>query len=144
MPSFFRRRARQNEAAPAPSQPPESSAPPQDPTLAHAWFCERLPHLRAEADMYGWRRELEAQVTAVRDGRPADEALSALLLDSSGTVRGTEEVPLRDVWDPNPIGQRFHCPRVLCPPRGRGQDAREPWCHLEDRPLQPTTYRLDP
>ncbi|MGA6205776.1 hypothetical protein [Nocardia testacea] len=144
MPSFFRRRARPDEPASAPPPPAESSTPPQDPTLAHAWFCERLPLLRAEADRYGWRPELEAQVRAVQDGRPATEALAALLLDDSGAVRGSGELPLRDVWDSRPIGQRFHCPRALCPPRGRDQDAREPWCHLDDRPLQATTYRLDP
>ncbi|WP_157105921.1 hypothetical protein [Nocardia sienata] len=144
MPSFFRRRTRPNEPAPAPPQPPDSGTPPQDPALAQAWLCERLPLLRAKAERYGWRRELEAQVTAVRDGRPVHEALAALLLDSSATVRGLGEVPLRDVWDPRPVGQLFHCPRGVCPPRGRDQDAHEPYCHLEDRPLQSTTYRLDP
>lgn len=110
---------------------------------AHAWFCERLPLLRAEADQHGWLRELEAQVTAVQEGQPVAEALKALLLSGPGTVRGPSEGPLRDVWDPVPIGQRFHCPRAVCPPRGRNQDASEPWCHLDDRPLRPTTYRLD-
>jgi hypothetical protein len=102
-----------------------------------------LPLLRAEADRHGWRRELEAQVTAVREGQPAEEALEALLLSTPGTARGPGEVPLRDVWEPAPIGQRFHCPRAICPARGRRQDASEPWCHIDDQPLRPTTYRLD-
>ncbi|NUP25598.1 MAG: hypothetical protein HOQ36_02940 [Nocardia sp.] len=144
MPWFsFRRRDRRGEPAPAPPQPAESIAPPEDPALAHAWFCERLPNLRAAADEYGWRRELEAQVAAVRDGRPATEALAALRLNTSGTVRGLGELPLRDVWDPRPIGERFQCPRFQCPPRSRGRDGHEPRCHLEDRQCLPTIYRLD-
>lgn len=144
MSRIFRRRARRSEPAATP-QPPDLGTPPEDPALAHAWFCERLPLLRAEADRHGWRRELETEVTAVREeGRPATEALDALLLSASGTTRGPGEVPLQGLWDPAPIGQRFHCPRGTCPPRGRAQDASEPWCHLDDQPLRPTTYRLDP
>ena len=111
--------------------------------LAHAWFCAHLPLLRAEADRHGWRPELEAQVTAIREGQPATEALDALLLTRQGTVRGTEEVPLQGLWDQAPIVQRFHCPRAVCPPRGRARDATEPWCNLDDQPLHPTTHRLD-
>lgn len=66
-----------------------------------------------------------------------------LLLSASGTLRGPGEVPLRDVWEQAPIGQRFHCPSAVCPPRGRLQDASEPWCHIGDQPLRPTTYGLD-
>ncbi|MFJ9664996.1 hypothetical protein ACIRPP_10310 [Streptomyces sp. NPDC101219] len=143
MPPLFRRRSRRGTPPAAPPPPYDLSAPPEDPALAHAWFCERLPLLRSEADRYGWRTELEAQVTAVQDGRPAPEALAALLLYETGTPRGPGEMPLHEVWDASPVGQRFHCPRAMCPPRGRGEDAREPWCHLDDRPLHPTTHRLD-
>ncbi len=82
-------------------------------------------------------------MTAVREGRPVAEALDALLLSDQGTLRHADEVPLRDVWDRAPIGQRFHCPRSTCPPRARAEDAGEPWCHLDDRPLRATTHRLD-
>ncbi|UED87582.1 hypothetical protein [Streptomyces profundus] len=146
MSPIFRRRPRRAEPTAPPPSPPGTGpgTPPKDPALAHAWFCERLPQLRAQADLHGWRRELEARVTAVREGRPVAEALDALLLSDQGTLRHAGEVPLREAWDRAPIGQRFHCPRSACPPRARAEDASEPWCHLDDQPLRATTYRLDP
>lgn len=130
--SFFRR-----------GKQPEPPPRPEKGALAHAWFCDRLPGLRAQADRLGWRRELEAEVEAVKDGRPATEAMRNLMLDDV-TVRGDGAAGLRELWDPAPIGQRFSCPRFICPERGRGQDATEPWCNLDDRPMTPSTHRLGP
>ncbi|MFD4668090.1 hypothetical protein ACFWNN_00065 [Lentzea sp. NPDC058450] len=134
MPSFFRRGRQEPEPPPRPAEA----------ALAVAWFCDRLPALRARADRLGWRRELEAEVEAVKDGRPAREAMHNLMLDDFGTDRGDGAAGLQALWDPAPIGQRFACPRHACPDRGRGADASEPWCHLDDRPMTPSTHRLDP
>lgn len=133
MPSFFRR-----------GKQPEPVPRPDDGALAVAWFCDRLPNLRARADKMGWRRELEAEVEAVKAGRPAAEALHNLMLDDYGAERGDGAAGLQALWDPAPIGQRFSCPRFSCPDRGRGKDAGEPWCNLGDQPMNPSTHRLGP
>jgi hypothetical protein len=135
MPSLFRR-AKRSKPEPAPAEP----ARPDEAALA--WFCRRLPTLRTQADRLGWRRELEIEVQAVREGRPAAEALRNLMLDDQASVRGDNGAGLQELWDPAPIGQRFTCPRFVCPARGRDADATEPWCHMEDRPMNPSTHRL--
>ena len=141
MPSLFRR-AKRTKPEPAAAEP---ARPDED---ALAWFCHRLPALRTQADRLGWRRELETEVRAVREGRPATEALRNLMLDDipgdQAPVRGDGGAGLQELWDPSPIGQRFTCPRFICPARGRGADATEPWCNLEDRPMNPSTHRLGP
>jgi hypothetical protein len=131
MPSLFRR-----------GRQPEPPPPADEGALALAWFCDRLPGLRAQADRIGWRRELEAEVQAVKDGRPAAEAMHNLLLDDPATNRGDGAAGLQELWDPAPIGQRFSCPRFICPERGRGEDAAEPWCNLDDQPMNPSTHQL--
>ncbi|MGI5499747.1 hypothetical protein [Lentzea sp. CA-135723] len=134
MPSFFRRG----------KQEPEPPARPDEAALAVAWFCDRLPSLRATADQMGWRRELEAEVEAVKDGRPAHEAMHNLMLDLGTDYRGDGAAGLQAWWEAAPIGQRFTCPRFACPGQGRGADASEPWCNLDDRPMTPSVQRLDP
>jgi hypothetical protein len=79
-------------------------------------------------------------VAAVREGRPATDALRALLLDRF-EVRSAYPPALDGMWDSAPVAQRYACPRSVCSPRSRGENAAEPWCHLDDQPLRPTTYR---
>ncbi|MFJ5114645.1 hypothetical protein ACIQAD_28825 [Streptomyces sp. NPDC088551] len=97
------------------------------------WLCANLPELRSKADRFGWRTELERQLTEVRAGKAATEALRELRLRRDGT-RGSG-LPADGTWQERPVVERFLCPHGRCPARGRNADATEPRCHLENAPM---------
>ncbi|MFD7315098.1 hypothetical protein [Streptomyces sp. NPDC059883] len=104
-----------------------------DERAALQWLCANLPGLRSKADSFGWRSELERELTEVRAGKAATEALRELRLRRDGT-RGSG-LPADDTWQERPAVERFRCPRGRCPARGRNADATEPRCHIENAPM---------
>ncbi|WP_460343317.1 hypothetical protein [Actinoallomurus acanthiterrae] len=139
---LFRRRSRpsQTRAASAPTPASSASVSTRTPAQAQSAFCAQLPTLRAQAERMGWRRELEDEVDAIRQGRSALESFRNLMLDDTGTRRGDTPLSFADVWDSTPTDVGYQCPRGVCPIRDRNEDATEPWCHIEDQPMRPVAF----
>ncbi|MEV4428595.1 hypothetical protein AB0K23_25105 [Streptomyces sp. NPDC049602] len=100
---------------------------------ALGWLCVNLPDLRQKADRFGWRADLDRELSEVRAGKAATEALRELRLRREGSR--ASGLPADETWQERPVIERFRCPHGRCPARGRNADATEPRCHLDGTPM---------